>query len=72
MIAAARRDAAILSLRLAQKKVEDLIVELARHAGVDREARRMIQVLGCFAPLISAIEQVVPEPGESTRDGGNP
>ncbi len=70
MIAAARRDTAVLALRLAQQKVEDLTVDLARHAGIDRDARRMVQILACFAPIISAIEHALPEPSEVAQPDG--
>jgi hypothetical protein len=66
---AARRDAAVLSLRAAQQRVDDLTVDLARHAGIDRNARRMVQLLGCFAPIISAIELALPE-ATPTESGG--
>jgi hypothetical protein len=55
------RDAAVLALRLAHKRIDDLTIELAKRAGVDSGARRTIQVLACFEPVLTAIEHVLPE-----------
>jgi hypothetical protein len=56
----ADRDAALLALEVARARVDDLTVNLARHAGIDTQARRMVQVLACFGPVLSAIEYLIP------------
>jgi hypothetical protein len=71
MSAAARRDVAVLTLRAAQQRVDDLTVELARHDVADHHTRRMVQILACFGPIISAIELVLPEE-PLLESGGTP
>jgi hypothetical protein len=61
----ARRDAAVLALHLARTRVDDLTFELARRAGVDTGVRRMIEVLSCLGPVLTAIESLIPEAGEA-------
>jgi hypothetical protein len=58
--AAVRRDVAGLALHLARTRVDDLTVAYARRAGLDTNARRMIEVLACFGPVLTAIESLVP------------
>jgi hypothetical protein len=57
----AHRDAAVLALRLARKRVDDLSTDLARYAGIDTSARRLVQVLACFGPIITALEHLLPD-----------
>jgi hypothetical protein len=61
----ARRDAAVLALHTARTKVDDLTVDYARHAGIDTNARRSVQILACFSPVLAAIECLLPEPPEA-------
>jgi hypothetical protein len=57
----ARRDLAVLALHAARARVDELTADFARHAGIDTSARRLVQVLGCFAPLLRAVEALVPD-----------
>jgi hypothetical protein len=54
----ARRDAAVLALHQAHRRIDDLTLDLAKRAGVDTGARRLIQVLACFAPVLRALEHL--------------
>jgi hypothetical protein len=56
----------VLSLHVAQEKVDTLTAELARDADGDGNARRMVQIMACFGPLIAAISHALPEPSEPT------
>jgi hypothetical protein len=57
----ARRDAAVLAIHTARSRVDELTVEFARHAGIDTNARRLVRVLSCLGPILTALEHLVPE-----------
>jgi hypothetical protein len=58
-IAGARRDLAVLSLHQARARIDDLTLDMAKRAGVDTTARRIISVLACFTPVLTALECLV-------------
>ena len=59
--AGARRDAAALALHLARTRVDDMVVHYAKRTGLDPHARAIVQIMACFSPVLTAIENLVPE-----------
>jgi hypothetical protein len=61
----ARRDAAVLALVQARARLDLATRVLTRRARWSPGARRLLAVLDVVRPLVTALEHLLPEPGES-------